>query len=87
LVFGELFAKRVALQKSEAIAMFSVIPILYVSKIMLPFIKLISASTNILVSLAGLDKEDLDERVSKEEIKSMVEVGQEHGIKMKLKKK
>lgn len=80
LVFGELFAKRVALQKSEAIAMFSVIPILYVSKIMLPFVKLISASTNILVSLAGLDKEDLDEKVSKEEIKSMVEVGQEHGI-------
>ncbi|NFG42695.1 HlyC/CorC family transporter [Clostridium botulinum] len=80
LVFGELFPKRIALKKSEAIAMFSVRPILYVSKITAPFIKLLSASTNILVSLAGLDKEGLDEKVSKEEIKSLVEVGQEHGV-------
>ncbi|ACD21727.1 HlyC/CorC family transporter [Clostridium botulinum] len=80
LVFGELFPKRIALKKSETIAMFSVRPILYVSKITAPFIKLLSASTNILVSLAGLDKEGLDEKVSKEEIKSLVEVGQEHGV-------
>lgn len=80
LVFGELFPKRVALQKSEAIAMFSVRPILYVSKVALPFIKLLSASTNVLVNIAGLEKEGLDERVSKEEIKSLVEVGQENGV-------
>lgn len=80
LVFGELFPKRVALQKSEAIAMFSVRPILYVSKAAVPFIKLLSASTNILVTLTGLEKEGLDEKVSKEEIRSMVEVGQEHGV-------
>ncbi|MCM0647071.1 hemolysin family protein [Clostridium swellfunianum] len=80
LVFGELFPKRVALQKSETIAMFSVRPILYISKVTVPFVKLLSASTNVLVSLAGLDKEGLDEKVSKEEIKSMVEVGQEHGV-------
>jgi putative hemolysin len=80
LVFGELFPKRLALQKSESIAMFSIRPIVYVSKVTRPFIKLLSASTNLLVSLAGLDKEGLDEKVSKEEIKSMVEVGQEHGV-------
>lgn len=80
LVFGELFPKRVALKKSESIAMFSVIPILYVSKITSPFIKLLSASTNVLVRISGLDKEGLDEKVSKEEIKSLVEVGQEHGV-------
>ncbi|WP_315116819.1 hemolysin family protein [uncultured Clostridium sp.] len=80
LVFGELFPKRVALQKSETIAMFSVRPIMYVSKITVPFVKLLSASTNVLVRLVGLDGEGLDEKVSKEEIKSMVEVGQEHGV-------
>ncbi|OPJ58398.1 hemolysin family protein [Clostridium oryzae] len=80
LVFGELYPKRVALQKSEAIAMFAVRPILYVSKIAVPFIKLLSASTNMLVRATGLDKEDLEEKVSKEEIKSLVEVGQEHGV-------
>ncbi|WP_017414348.1 hemolysin family protein [Clostridium tunisiense] len=80
LVFGELFPKRVALQKSEAIAMFSVKPILYVSKITVPFVKLLSASTSILIRLFGLEMDGLDEKVSKEEIKSMVEVGQEHGV-------
>jgi putative hemolysin len=80
LVFGELFPKRVALQKSEAIAMFSITPILYVSKITGPFVKLLSASTNILIRIFGLDIDGLDEKVSKEEIKSLVEVGQEHGV-------
>lgn len=80
LVFGELFPKRIALQKSEAIALFSARPILYVSKVANPFIKLLSMSTNILIKLVGLKKEGLDEKVSKDEIKSMVEVGQEHGV-------
>jgi len=80
LVFGELFPKRIALKKSEAIAMFSVKPIMYVSKIAVPFVKLLSASTNILVKIVGLDKENLDEKVSKEEIRSYVEVGREHGV-------
>lgn len=80
LVFGELFPKRLALQKSEKIAMFSVIPILYVSKITVPFVKLLSASTNALVRIVGINKENLEEKVSKEEIKSLVEVGQEYGV-------
>jgi putative hemolysin len=80
LVFGELFPKRIALQKSESIAMFSVTPILFISKLAVPFVKLLSASTNLLVRLTGLDREDLEEKVSKEEIKSLVEVGQEHGV-------
>lgn len=80
LVFGELFPKRVALQNAEAIAMFSVTPILFVSKLTVPFVKLLSLSTNMLIRLIGLEVEGLDEKVSKEEIKSMVEVGQEHGV-------
>lgn len=80
LVFGELFPKRVALQKSEAIAMFSVRPILLVSKLMNPFIKLLSMSTNLLMKLFGMNISDLEEKVSREEIRSLVEVGQEHGV-------
>ncbi len=80
LVFGELFPKRIALQKPESIAMFSIRPILFISKITVPFVRLLSASTNILVRIVGLDKENLDEMVSKEEIKSLVEVGQENGV-------
>lgn len=80
LVFGELFPKRIALQKSEAIAMFSVRPIMFVSKIAAPFVKLLSLSTNFLVRITGFHSEDLEEKVSREEIKSLVEVGQEHGV-------
>lgn len=80
LVFGELFPKRLALQNAETIAMFSVKPILFVSKVTLPFIKLLSLSTNLLIKLFGFNVDGLDEKVSKEEIKSMVEVGQEHGV-------
>lgn len=80
LVFGELFPKRLALQRAEAIAMASVKPILYISKITVPFVKLLSASTNVLVRVAGFDIDGLEEKVSKEEIRSMVGVGQEHGV-------
>lgn len=80
LVFGELFPKRLALQKSEAIAMFSVKPIYYCSKIAAPFVKLLTVSTSILIRLSGLEKDDLDEKVSREEIRSLVEAGQEHGV-------
>lgn len=80
LVFGELFPKRIAMQKSETIAMFSIVPILYVSKVAVPFVKLLSASTNILVRITGLGEDGLEEKVSKAEIRSLVEVGQEHGV-------
>lgn len=79
LVFGELFPKRVALQKSEAIAMFCVVPVFYVSKLLAPFAMLLSASTNVLVKITGLSSEKLEEKLSKEEIKSLIEVGQQRG--------
>ncbi|MBC2581053.1 hemolysin family protein [Clostridium sp. DJ247] len=80
LVFGELYPKRVALQKSEEIAMFAAKPILVVSKIIMPFVKLLSGSTNSLIKLSGMSLEDLEEKVSKEEIRSLIEVGQEKGV-------
>ncbi|WP_298844792.1 hemolysin family protein [Clostridium sp.] len=80
LVCGELFPKRIALQNSEAIAMFCVVPVIYVSKIVMPFVWLLSASTNVLVKITGLGSEKKEEKLSKEEIKSLIEVGQEHGV-------
>jgi putative hemolysin len=58
LVFGELFPKRIALKKSEAIAMFCVKPLVIIAKIAFPFVNLLSASTNILFKLSGLYNED-----------------------------
>ncbi|MBI6871549.1 hemolysin family protein [Clostridium aciditolerans] len=80
LVFGELFPKRIALQKSEQIAMFAIKPILFVSKITSPFVKMLTASTNILVKIFGMNLDNLEEKVSEEEIRSMIKVGEENGV-------
>lgn len=80
LVFGELFPKRLALQKTEAIAMFTVKPVHYISKITMPFVKLLSASTNLLLRVFGLNQGNMDQKVSEEEIRLLIEVGREHGV-------
>ena len=80
LVFGELFPKRVALQKSEEIAMISIRPILFISKLAIPFVKLLSMSTNLLIRITGMNSSNLEEKVSIEEIRSLVEIGQENGV-------
>ena len=79
LVFGELFPKRVALSQSEKIAMFSVNIINFVSKITNPFVKILSLSTSILVKITGIDKGKANDKVTKEEIKSLIRTGEEHG--------
>lgn len=80
LVFGELYPKRLALQNSEKIAMFSVKPIMVVYKIAMPFVKLLSISTSLLIRLTGMETKGLEEKVSREEIRSLIGVGQEHGV-------
>jgi len=80
LVFGELFPKRIARQKPEAIAMSCIVPIMLITKFVSPFGWLLNESTNLLVKITGLGKENLEERLSKEEMKSFVEVGQQRGI-------
>lgn len=80
LVLGELFPKRLALQNAESIAMFSIRPILFISKITSPFIKILTLSTNLLVRIVGIDDTNLDEKVSIEEIRMMINVGEENGV-------
>ena len=80
LVFCELFPKRLALQKAEKIAMASIRPIVWISKVALPFIKILSGSTNLLVRLFGIDSDDLEEKVSEEEIRALIQAGEETGV-------
>ena len=72
--------KRIALQKAEAFCFFTVQPIYTVSKILSPFIKLLSVSTNAFLHLIGMKTEDLEEAVSEEEIKALLEMGNSRGI-------
>ena len=80
LVFGELAPKRMAMQKPEKIA-YSVVGILLVVKTLTsPFVKILSASTNLVVRLCGFDPNANEESVTEEEIRMMVDVGQEKGV-------
>ena len=79
LVFGELVPKRIALKKAEKIALFSVKPVYVLSKITKPFIKLLSLSTLIVLKLTGNNDEDIEEKVTEEEIRSLISQSQEEG--------
>ena len=87
LVFGELIPKRIALQKAQSFSLFCVRPIYYISRIMNPFIKLLSLSTSGFLKLIGMHNEDLETEVSEEEIKSMLETGSEAGVFNDIEKK
>lgn len=79
LVLGELFPKRIALQNADKVALFCVTPIRVISHIAAPFIKLLSVSVTGLLKLVGRDRVDDGDTYSEEEIRSLLEVGQETG--------
>jgi len=79
LVLGELVPKRVAMKKSEGIAFFIATPLTVLSKVASPFVKLLTASTNFFVRLFGIDPHSIDDDVTEEEIRMMVDVGEEKG--------
>ncbi|MEG1704100.1 MAG: hemolysin family protein [Niameybacter sp.] len=72
LVFGELVPKRIALKKSEGIALFSVKIIYFVATIAKPFIKVLSLSTSIVLKLTGNSQENIEEKISEEEIRALI---------------
>lgn len=79
LVFGELVPKRIAMTKAEPVA-FAVVPVLLIlSTITYPFVKLLTFSTNLVVSLFGIDPHAAQDNVTEEEIRMMVDVGEEKG--------
>lgn len=80
LVFGELVPKRIALQKAEWFSLFAVRPIYGISRALAPFIKLLSLSTNGVLKLLGMKANNLEEEVSEEEIRSMLQTGRESGV-------
>lgn len=79
LVLGELVPKRVAMKKSESIAFFVVTPLTFLSKVTSPFVKLLTASMNLFLRVFGIDPNATDEAVTEEEIRMMIDVGQEKG--------
>ena len=78
LVFGELVPKRIAMKNYEKIAYGTVGVIRVIAIITSPFVKLLTASTNLISKIFGVSTED-EETVTEEEIRMMVDVGEEKG--------
>ena len=78
LIFGELVPKRIAMKYSEKIAYGSIGIIRTISIIMLPFVKFLTFSTNIVSKIFGVSENE-EETVTEEEIRMMVDVGEEKG--------
>ncbi|MCP8967236.1 hemolysin family protein [Ectobacillus ponti] len=86
LVLGELVPKRLAMQKAEPISMFAVVPLTVLSKLSAPFVKLLTLSTNVIIRLFGVDPNADEEEVTEEEIRMMIDVGEERGAIQSLEK-
>lgn len=79
LVFGELVPKRIAMNNPEKVS-FSVARILLVTNVIAkPFVALLSATTNGVLRLLGIDPNKQNDEVSEEEIRMMIDVGEESG--------
>lgn len=79
LVFGELVPKRVAMKNSEALALRVVGILNGISVAFLPFVELLSHSTNAVAHIFGVSPNDSQNNVTEEEIRMMVDVGEETG--------
>ena len=79
LVFGELVPKQVAMRKAEKLALGMSGLISGMSKLFAPLVGLLTVSTNGILRLLGIDPNAPQEEVSEEEIRMMVDVGNESG--------
>ncbi len=79
LVFGELVPKRLAMKRADAISMIAAKPLQTLSAITSPFVRFLTFSTNFFVRLLGVDPDENDKAVTEEEIRMMVDVGEEKG--------
>lgn len=78
LVFGELVPKRLAMKYYEKIAYASIGMIRFISIVTLPFVKILTKSTNVISKLFGISENE-EEIVTEEEIKMMIDEGEENG--------
>ena len=78
LVFGELVPKRMAMKYYEKIAYGTIGVIRVISIITAPFVKILTTVTNFVSKIFGVSENE-EEIVTEEEIKMMIDEGEEKG--------
>jgi putative hemolysin len=79
LVLGELVPKRIAMRNAERLALGLSGLIYFISKIFAPLVWILTVSTNGMLRLFGIDPHSDDEEITEEEIRMMVDAGNEKG--------
>lgn len=72
LVFGELIPKRIALINPEKIALANINIINAIYNLFIPFIKILSYSTNIILKIFKINENSSLETISREELKMLI---------------
>ena len=79
LIFGELVPKRIAMKKSEQIALGISGLVGGVAFIFRPIVWLLSVSTNLVLRMCRIDPTEAEDEASEEEIRMMVDAGGKKG--------
>ena len=79
LIFGELVPKRIAMQKSMEMARLSCRVVSAIATIAKPVVKLLSLSTNGMLRLLRMKVDVEEEQVTEDEIRMMIDLGNESG--------
>jgi len=79
LILGELVPKRVALKQPEKIARGMCGIMISIATILKPVVWFLSKSTNAVLRLMGINPNDEDDPVSEDEIRMMIDIGEEKG--------
>jgi len=80
LILGELVPKRLAMKKSESMALALAPMLLGFAKIFTPVVWFLSVSTNLVLRMIGIDPNEEEEDVSEEGIRLMVDEGGQKGV-------
>lgn len=80
IVLGELVPKRLALEKSDKIALAVAKPIKILFTIASPVVRMLAFMTNVIAKLLGGSNDFDNSQITEEEIRMMINVGEEKGI-------
>ena len=68
IVLGELYPKRIAMNMKENLAVITAPVIIFLGKIVIPFVWLLSAATNLISRITPMNFDDADEQMTRDEI-------------------
>ncbi|HEM3164059.1 hemolysin family protein [Streptococcus suis] len=68
IVLGELYPKRIAMNMKENLAVVTAPVIIFLGKIVSPFVWLLSAATNLISRITPMNFDDADEQMTRDEI-------------------